>query len=295
MSTLFAQNRPKIKKMSLSSSPFTEVLAEIPDPPKSLYVLGKLPKERLPSVAIVGSRKPTSYGREVTNRIAEALATRGVVIISGLALGTDAVAHQAAIKAGGITIAVQANGLHSLYPKSNRHIGETIIKSGGAIVSEYPPGTEPMKHQFRARNRIVSGLADAIIITEAAARSGTLITAAHALEQGKDVYAVPGNITSPMSMGCNRLIAQGARPITDIDEFIDEIAPADSDSSQQILPLGDGELENAIIDLLANGMRDGDEILAKLNIEAHEFSSAMTMLEIKGAIKPLGSNRWSLR
>ncbi len=295
MSTLFAQKTPKIKKLGLDHHPYLEKLAQIADPPDLLYCMGDIPTERRPTVAIIGSRKPSHYGREVTQQLASNLARRGVVIVSGMALGVDAIAHQAALDAGGTTIAVQANGLHTLNPRSNRLLGERIIQQGGAILSEYEPGIDAMKHMFLARNRLVSGLSDAVIITEAAARSGTLNTAAHGLTQGRDVYAVPGNITSPMSAGCNHLIAQGALPITSVDDFIEQFLPSgDTVSAQTTLPLGTTELETAIIELLASGVRDGDELLQKVDCNAADFNSAMTMLEINGVIKPLGGNRWTL-
>ena len=293
MSTLFAQNRRKIKKLSFGDEPYLCFLAEIPDPPKQLFCLGELPKSRLPTVAIVGSRKPSIYGREVTQALAEKLARRGVVIVSGLALGVDAIAHQAALDAGGVTIAVQANGLHALNPRSNRLIGESIIERGGAIISEYEPGVEPLKHRFLARNRLVSGIADAIVVTEAAARSGTLNTAAHALEQGRDVYAIPGNITNPMSAGCNALIAQGASPLTSIDDFVATYTATD-EPAQVALPIGQNDTENAILTALSEGVRDGDQLLARADCTASEFNTTMTMLEIQGVIAPLGANQWRL-
>lgn len=149
--------------------------------------MGELPDERLPSVAIVGTRKPTTYGKEVTRQLASDLAKRGVIIISGLALGIDGLAHRGALEAGGTTIAVLANGLPDIYPSTHRALADEILASRGAIISEYEPGVSARGFQFLQRNRIVSGLSDAVIITEAATRSGTLNTAAHALEQGKEV------------------------------------------------------------------------------------------------------------
>ena len=229
-------------------------------------------------------------------QLASELARRGVVIVSGLALGVDAIAHQAALDAGGTTIAVQANGLHRLYPSSNRQLGERIIKQGGAIISEYETGIDARQHQFLERNRIVSGLSDAVIVTEAASRSGTLNTAGHALAQGKYVFAVPGNITSPMSAGCNALLARGAAPALSAEVILEAIMPeALDDQSQVPLPLGSTPLEQAIIDALAQGERDGDSILSRLNASPTEFNTALTMLEINGIITPLGANQWTLQ
>lgn len=188
---------------------------------------------------------------------------------------------------------MQANGLHQFYPSTNQKLGEAIIVSGGAVISEYGEGIEPMKHRFLERNRLVSGLADCIIITEAAARSGTLNTAAHALVQGKDVYVVPGNITSPMSAGCNQLLRQGAIPLLSADDIIERLLPS-SASAQTALPIGSTPLEQAIIDALASGLRSGDDILVQVKAAASDFNTALTMLEIHGIIKPLGANNWRL-
>lgn len=295
MSTYFAQNSPKITPISLLDTPYLSVLSQIPDPPKRLYCRGTLPSSRQRTAAIVGTRKPTAYGRAVTEELAGKLARRNVVIISGLALGVDAIAHKSALEAGGTTIAIQANGLHTINPRTNRQLGESIIGQGGAILSEYEAGVEAMKHHFLARNRLVSGIADIIIITEAAARSGALNTAAHALAQGKEVFAVPGNITSPMSAGCNRLIAQGATPLVDIDQLIDEFLPAEVTDRQVVLPLGSTELESYIIMALGKGISDGETIFSQCRATAADFNTAMTMLEINGTIKPLGGNQWALR
>ncbi len=268
----------------------SECIADLSD---KLYVMGELPATRQPSVAIVGSRKPTTYGKEITERIAGELAKKGVVIISGLAIGVDALAHKATLAAGGTTIAVLANGLHRIYPNTNRELAKTILAKNGAILSEYEPGVEPMQHRFLERNRIVSGLSDIVIVTEAASRSGTLNTAAHALNQGKIVFAVPGNITSPMSAGCNQLIKQGAIPLLDTQDVLEALGLLDN-TKQMLLPIGSTPLENDILKSLQKGIRDGDAILQTLGANPSEFNTALTMLEINGAIKALGANQWTL-
>ena len=284
----------KINKLSPQDNIYTQVLTSIALVPKTLYYYGKLPEIRRPSVAIVGTRKPTRYGTEVTQRIAYELAQQGIVVISGMALGVDALAHRAALDAGGTTIAVQANGLDTLYPRTNQQLGEAIIAQGGAIISEYEPSASARPYQFLERNRIVSGLADAVIITEAAARSGTLNTASHALEQGKDIFVVPGNITSPLSAGCNALLRQGALPLIEPKDVIERIAPQ-LVRQQTSLPLGDTPLQTEILKLLQAGLRDGDEILKNTNAAASEFATELTMLEINGLVRPLGGNQWTLR
>lgn len=294
MSTLFSTNMNKINQISPQELEYLQQLANIDIPPKTLYYKGKLPTERQLSVAIVGTRKPTAYGREVTEKLASELARRGIVIISGLAIGIDTIAHNATLSAGGRTIAVLANGLHRIYPSANKQLADKIIASGGAIISEYDPGIEPLQYRFLERNRLISGLADAVIITEAAARSGSLNTAGHALNQGRELLVVPGNITSAMSLGCNRLLNQGATAVNSIEDVL-EVLNIGHNQAQSILPIGANPLEQKIIALIASGMRSGDKILAKSGATASDFAVALSMLEINGIIKSLGANNWTLR
>ncbi len=282
----------KINKLSIVNSAYASVLTEIPTPPGELFIAGSLPDERRPSVAIVGSRRPTPYGVEVTRRLAKDLATQGVVIISGLALGIDKIAHDAALEAGGTTIAVLANGLHRVYPASHLGLAQQIIKQGGALVSEKPLGYEARRHDFLARNRLVSGLADAIIVTEASDRSGTLSTVNHALEQNKTVFAVPGPITSLLSVGPNQLIQQGAHVVLNAEDVLSIVAP-DLIKTKTERIIGDTPLEVRIIDLIQSGVRDGEELLVQSEAPTSEFLQTMSMLELKGSIRALGGNRWS--
>jgi DNA processing protein len=294
MSTLFVTKVMKINKITPGKHKYFEVLDTIPKPPKNIFFIGNTPVTRVPTVAIVGTRKPTSYGKEVTHMLAYDLAKYGVIIVSGLALGIDGIAHRAALEANGTTIAVLANSVDDIYPKSHQQLADHIVANGGAIISEYEPPTTPRAYQFLARNRIVSGLSDAVIITEAAIRSGTLSTATHALEQGREVFIVPGNITSPLSAGCNALLRQGAHPATCAQDILDTIAPQLSPAIQ-IVPLGKTPLETTIISLIQSGIRDGDELHAKSQVAITQFNQALTMLEINGSIRPLGANQWSLR
>lgn len=284
----------KINRVSPCNHNYLKIIDSIAKTPEKLYFIGKLPETRVPTVAIVGTRKPTSYGKEVTAKLSHELARRGVVIISGMAMGVDAIAHRACLDANGITIAVLGNGVDIVYPASNQQLYNAILKSGGAIISEYEPGVTARLYTFLERNRIVSGLADAIIITEATIGSGTMSTAARALEQGKEVFVVPGNITSPMSMGCNKLIKQGALPITCAEDVLEVIAPQLL-KLQTSLPLGNDENETKIIKLLQSGVRDGEEIQIKSQIDPSLFSSTLTIMEINGIIKHLGANQWTIR
>lgn len=294
MSTLFEINSNKINGLSPLDANYLKILKHIAKCPKRLYFKGQIPDYRRLSVAIVGTRRPTSYGKEVTAKFASQLASRGIVIISGLAFGVDAIAHQATLDIGGTTIAVLGNGVDTIYPASNCGLAKKIIEQGGAIISEYEPGVEARDFRFLERNRIVSGLADAILITEAGVRSGTMSTASHALEQGKDVFVVPGNITSPLSAGCNNLIKQGAHPVTSVDDILEIIAP-ELLKPQSILPLGNNPLESKIISLIQSGIRSGEELQIKSGCAPSEFSQTMTMMEINGIIRCLGGNQWTLR
>ena len=277
---------------------FTQRLASIANPPKSLCFMGKLPTSGAPVVAIVGSRKPSAYGREVTEQLASDLAKAGCIIVSGLALGIDGIAQKAALEAGGTVIGVIPNELPDISPQTNYKLAMNIIKNGGAILSEWQKGDGKVVNRwsFLERNRLVSGLADAVIITEAAERSGTLNTAAHALSQGRDVFAVPGSITSPLSAGCNALLKQGAYPATEAKDILQIIAPEQlKKSSQNQLPLGSSPEETIIINLIAGGIRSGDQLQQQSGLSASNFSTALTMLEINGVIKPLGANNWTLK
>ena len=275
--------------------PFLQLLSHIDKPPKKVFYAGILPKERVPTVAIVGTRKPTAYGREVTHQFASELAARGVVIVSGLALGVDGIAHTAACEAGGVTMAVLPCGLPKIYPSSHRGLAEQILATGGALLTEYDSDRDiSYQSNFLERNRIVAGLADALLITEAAIRSGTLSTATHALAQGKDVFVIPGNITSPTSAGCNILLKQGALVATCVDDIIERIAPQ-LKTKQAQLTLGNNPVEVAILVQLQAGVRDGDEIQRKTGLTSVEISTSLTMLEIHGSIRSLGANQWTLR
>ena len=282
----------KINSISINDPRFAKRLVSIPTPPKDLFSLGNVDVNGL-AVAIVGSRKPTNYGRAVTLELAEKLAKRGVVIVSGLALGVDSIAHQGALNVGGRTVAVLASGLDHITPTSHRNLAIKILETNGGLLSEYEPGTPPLAFRFLERNRLVSGLVNAVIVTEASARSGTMNTVMHALAQGKDVYAVPGNITSPTSAGCNKLIEQGALPIVNIDTFVDQLVPLDKEPRQYLL-LAQSPEEQFILDLVQSGVSSGEELQKQSKLDTVTFSTTLTMLELRGIIRPLGANHWGL-
>lgn len=283
----------KINELTPDYGNYLKIITTIADCPKRLWYIGKLPKVRQPTVAIIGTRKPTPYGREIVHHFSSELAKRGVVIVSGLALGIDSLAHRAALEAGGTTIAVMPGGLDSIHPRSHRQLALDIIQNDGALISEYPVGTTPYKPHFIARNRIVSGISDAVLVIEASAKSGTMHTAGFALEQGRAVMAAPGNINSPVSSGCNNLIKTGATPVTCIDDILFElgIEPA----AQTMLPLGDTPEEHAILQLIASGQRDGDQLQKQSGFAPALFGQTLTMLEVSGKVRALGANQWTLR
>lgn len=283
-----------VKKLTLNSSDFPEVLRNIPDPPRELYVIGDLAKLlKKPRLAVVGSRKVTSYGKAVTSQLTREVASKGVVIVSGLALGVDAVAHEAALEANGSMIVVLAHGLDTIQPATNHNLGKRILAKGGVLVSEYPEGLLPIPSNFIARNRIVSGLSDGVLITEAAAKSGTMHTANFALEQGKAVMAVPGNILSPMSEGTNNLIKAGATPVTNAKDILFALGLKETKVSQQEI-FGENEAETLILQLLRQGVTETSILLSQSELDTAIFNQTITMLEINGKVRALGAGNWTL-
>lgn len=283
----------KINSLSSDKHKYLQIVSTIANMPETFYTIGQVPMHRVVTVAIVGTRQPTLYGKQVTFDLAYKLAKRGIIIMSGLAYGIDSVAHTAALEAGGVTLAVMAHGLDTVYPKGHCQLAQRIIDSGGALLSEYPEGTAVMKHQFLARNRLVSGLADAVIVVEAGKRSGTLATVMYALEQGKEVFAVPGNITSPQAYGPNRLIQQGAHPVTCVEDILAVIAPQLL-QTPDTAPSGENSAQTAILDLLSQGVSRADELQRHTHLDASQFMQTLTELEINGLIRRLGGNQWAL-
>ena len=273
------------------------LLAAIPKPPKELFVRGADLTTLLdkPRIAIVGSRKVSGYGKEVTHTLAYDLAQQGVVIISGLALGIDAIAHQAALDAGGFTIAVLPRGVDKIYPSSNNELGKRIIAAGGILLSEHERAeTQIYKPDFLHRNRLIAGLADAVIVTEASERSGSLNTARHAKQQGRRLYAVPGNITSSLSNGTNQLIASGDAPALISSQQILKDLGLSGQTRNPAKPQGATAAEQTIIDLIYTGTHDAGELLAASGLPAPTFNQTLTMLELQGLIRSLGNNQWAL-
>lgn len=208
--------------VSLEQPEFPEKVRHIHNPPYALYYVGKLPEENRKTVAIVGARTRSAYGSQVATELGKTLAQNGVQVVSGLARGIDRDAHQGALDGGGDTYAVLGCGVDICYPNENKYLYNKMIETGG-VISEYPPGTKPVPGQFPARNRIIAGLCECIVVVEAKEKSGSLITADFAMEEGRDIYAVPGRICDALSQGCNRLIKQGAGALINIDDFLSDL------------------------------------------------------------------------
>ena len=283
----------KINVVRPQDNIFTNQLASIAKVPNTLYYCGELPSTPVKSVAIVGSRKPTPYGKSVTEKIVHALAEHNVTIISGLALGIDSIAHKAALKFNTPTIAVMARGLNGIYPASHFSLSREIVKAGGALISTYPADMPAQPYHFLERNRIISGLSSIVIVTEAAVKSGTLNTASHALEQGKDVFAVPGNITSPMSAGCNRLIRQGAQPLIDTSDILSALGIKSQKTTPQI-PVRKNKTEQLIINAILAGAKDTNQIINATNISPSSIFVTLSTLEIAGIIESSPDGVWTI-
>lgn len=285
----------KINTISPNHKLYQQRLNKLADVPKKLYYKGNLNALDLPAVAIVGTRKPSTYGINVTQKFARELANRRVAVVSGLALGVDILAHKAVIEAGGVAIAVLPSGLDNIYPFRHRQIANKILESKGILLSEHPEGTPPLKYRFIQRNRIVAALSDGLLVTEASKKSGTLHTASFALDMGISVMAVPGAITNPFAQGTNSLIKTGATLVDDIDDILFAIGFKEESKNEQLSFIADTYAEQVIFDLLKNGITNGEELAIKSGLSASEFSQTLTMMEITGKVYSLGQNHWTLK
>ena len=278
----------KVKIVTLLDKEYPECLRTIYDPPILLYVKGDFKKEDELSIAIVGSRKCTYYGLNIAEKIAAELVNSKVVIISGLARGIDTAAHKGAVKNNGRTIAVLGNGLSSIYPPENRDLAERILGKG-VLVSEFPMEAKPCKQHFPRRNRIISGLSKGLLVVEAAKKSGALITADFALEQGRDVFAIPGMVDRPSSSGTNALIKQGAKLVESTDDILTELGIEQVESvgkDADTVFLADPGEKN-IFNMLSDEPCDVDTIIQELEIKTQHAKLMLLDMEMKGVIKQL--------
>lgn len=279
--TIFEENYPKLLK-------------EIYDPPIILFYKGEILESDKKAIAVVGTRKMTSYGKLVTEKLTKELVSLGITIISGLARGVDTEAHKSAISANGRTLAVLGGGLNHIFPPENIELAKKISSGYGAIISEFPPDHPSLPGNFPARNRIISGLAKGVLVTEAAEDSGSLITARLALEQGRDVFAVPGPITSDLSKGPSSLIKNGAKLITSAPEILEELGweGIQNYESRIMNQANLTENERKILEKLENENKHIDDLCRELNLSAAIISASLIKMEITGLIKNLGGGNY---
>lgn len=278
----------KIRVITWEDEGYPRRLKEIDQPPPVLYISGELLPEDEWAVAIVGTRRITAYGRQVTEEIASTLARRGITVVSGLARGVDGVAHQAALNAGGRTLAVLGSGVNRVYPPEHRRLAENI-REHGALLSDYALGTPPEASNFPPRNRIISGLSLAVVVVEAGETSGALITANFAAEQGRDVFAVPGNILAPQSQGTNRLVQQGAQPllnVKDLLEALDLTAVAEHKVARTILPAD--AMEAQLLGIIGVEPLHVDDIRDQSGLPIEKVSATLALMELKGMVRQVG-------
>jgi len=287
--------RKNISAIGFNDPQYPEILKETEGAPVVIYIKGEYQDCDRYGIAIVGSRKNTGYGEAVTRRIAHELASAGFTIVSGMARGVDTLAHKSALNAGGRTIAVLGSGLDVYYPAENRGLMEMIAGSGCAI-SEFAPGTMPNRENFPRRNRLISGLSLGVVVVEAAAGSGSLITAQCALEQNREVFAVPGNITSPNSEGANRLIKQGARVVLDPDDIIEELAPMLRGfiKAKDRTTAGMSEDEAGLCGVLSREPKHIDLISREHGRPVQRTLELLLALELKGIVRQSGGKRFYL-
>lgn len=286
--------RLQVRVVCIEDETYPALLRQIPQSPPLLYIRGALTEADDWALAVVGTRGPSDYGREVTRRLVADLASAGVTIVSGLALGIDAKAHQAALEANGRTVAVLACGVDVPYPETNRSLADRIVFNG-ALISEFPLGTIPVPNNFPARNRLISGLSRGTLVVEAGKKSGALITVDFALEQGRDVYAIPGPIYSLKSSGTNQLIRDGATLVMNADDILVDLnwttATAQQEARQS---LPNDPVEAALLPLIGYEPRHIDELGREVRLDAPSVSVALAMLELKGFVRQAGPMRYVL-
>lgn len=285
--------RHAITVLTLADPVYPVLLREIPDPPPLLFCQGETAHLCWPQVAMVGSRRPSQGGVAAAREFAGELARQGIGITSGLAVGVDAAAHQAALQADGITVAVLGSGLCELYPKAHAALAEAIVARDGVLVSEFLPQTGPQQFYFPRRNRVISGLGIGVLVVEAAERSGTLITARQALEQNREVWAIPGSIHNPQVKGCHALIREGARLVDDPVQLLEDIAPrlalaarreppADAAAGAAVLP--EDERQRRLLTLLGWRVQSFDALVEESGYDAATLAGLLTELELAGCI-----------
>jgi len=277
-----------IKILTWQDEAYPGRLKEIDQPPPVLYIRGEYLPDDLFAVAIVGTRRVTAYGRQITEEISSFLAANGITVISGLARGVDAIAHQSTLKAGGRTIAVLGCGVDKIYPPEHRGLAEQMMERG-AIISDYALGTPPDASNFPPRNRIISGLSLAVVVVEAGETSGALITAEFAAEQGREVFAVPGSILAPQSKGTNKLIQKGALPLLSMDDLmqaLDLTRVGEQKAARKVIPAD--ETEARLMNVLGSEPLHVDEIRNQAELPIEKVSATLALMELKGMVRQVG-------
>ena len=277
-----------IKILTWQDESYPGRLKEIDQPPPVLYIRGEYLPDDLFAVAIVGTRRVTAYGRQITEEISSFLAANGITVISGLARGVDAIAHQSTLKAGGRTIAVLGCGVDKIYPPEHRGLAEQMMERG-AIISDYALGTPPDASNFPPRNRIISGLSLAVVVVEAGETSGALITAEFAAEQGREVFAVPGSILAPQSKGTNKLIQKGALPLLSMDDLmqaLDLTRVGEQKAARKVIPAD--ETEARLMNVLGSEPLHVDEIRNQAELPIEKVSATLALMELKGMVRQVG-------
>jgi len=269
---------------------YPKALLELPYPPPVLYFVGRAELLNNAALAIVGSRSATAQGKDNARAFARALSQVGMTVVSGLALGIDGAAHEGALEGPGSTLAVVGTGLDRVYPARHRALAHAIAERG-ALVSEFPPGTPPREWNFPRRNRLLSGLSQGVLVVEAALRSGSLITARYAGEQGREVFAIPGSIHSPLSKGCHKLIREGAKLVETAQDILEELGVAPARASAQ----EEATRESPVLDALGNDPADVDALMARTGLPADAVAVALLELELAGTVAPLPGGRWQRR
>jgi DNA processing protein len=277
-----------IKILTWEDEAYPQRLKEIDQPPPVLYVRGEYLPDDLFAVAIVGTRRVTAYGRQITEELASFLAANGMTVVSGLARGVDAIAHQTALQAGGRTIGVLGSGVDRIYPPEHRALADQMLERG-AIVSDYAPGTPPDASNFPPRNRIISGLSLAVVVVEAGETSGALITAEFAAEQGREIFAVPGSILAPQSKGTNKLIQNGALPllsVNDLMQALDLTRVGERKAMRKMIPTD--ETEARLLNVLGEEPLHVDEIRSRAELPIEKVSASLALMELKGMVRQVG-------
>ena len=277
-----------IKILTWQDETYPQRLKEIEQPPPVLYLRGDYLPDDLYAVAIVGTRRVTPYGRQITEELSSFLARNGITVVSGLARGVDAIAHQTALKGGGRTIGVLGSGVDKIYPPEHRQMAEQMMTQG-AVISDYAPGTPPDASNFPPRNRIISGLSLAVVVIEAGETSGALITAEFAAEQGREVFAVPGSILAPQSKGTNKLIRNGALPLLSVDDLMQALnltRMGEHKAARKIIP--SDETEARVINVLGPEPLHVDEIRNQTELPIEKVSAALVLMELKGMVRQVG-------